>query len=317
MDVEELLDACSDTVHGLPRPRWDEVRERIDRAGDGETERDGAWSQTIHAWIRRLAAAMQPPATVTHSEQFTLVACAGAEDTETLFAFFETALAKIQVSLPSLVDTSRLPHLLVVLFETWDGYYDYVDLQRRGEESENEIAASGGMFLRRPVPHYVSRRDDLGITKTTAAHELTHFCLSQLELPLWLDEGIARTLEAVVEQGPALSLDASRLQQHRDLWDVATIQQFWSGRAWTDPVSSELAYELARMAVCALVGEPNVFVAFVRHADWRDAGQSAFQRTCGTGLEGLITQFFGPGSWAPDSRRWDLGAGDLDAEPSP
>jgi hypothetical protein len=295
MDLAQLFDECSVAPFGFPHPDWSELRSRIQAEIPEETGHEDALVESVNRWIDAVAGAMQPRGHVFEAERFVL-ATSQHEHAPGLLEFFDDIIRSIERTLPGIVEFGELPVLTSFLFEDLDQYYSYIE----HFDTDGEIAASGGMFLNTEVPHFVAPFTDPITVQTAAAHEITHFCLSPLPVPLWLDEGLAMTMQAVIMREPALTLDPLRWQEHRECWNHETIQMFWSGEAWRSPETNDLAYELARMAVRTLGSNQTAFREFVRTAHYEDAGQSAIQLAYGRGLEGLLEQFFGSGDWAPE-----------------
>ena len=77
---------------------------------------------------------------------------------------------------------------------------------------------------------------------------MTHGALAHLELPLWLDEGIAVTTEHQISVSNRHPRDAvERIGRHLEFWNAERIQEFWTGKSFsrTDD-GDELSYDLAR-----------------------------------------------------------------------
>ncbi len=145
---------------------------------------------------------------------------------------------------------------------------------------------------------------DMDEAEATAAHELTHACLAHLPLPLWLNEGLAVTMEHAI-CNYRLHNRHERLPEHTAFWNQATMQGFWSGDAFGQPdEGSSLSYELASWCVQALVRDYDAFAAFANEASFEDAGNSAAITHYGFNLGVLVEQFLGRGTWRPDPSAW-------------
>ncbi len=138
--------------------------------------------------------------------------------------------------------------------------------------------------------------------EATAAHELTHACLAHLPIPLWLNEGIAVTIESDMCGTYPLQMTPERLDQHSRYWNAETIQDFWNGKSFSSSDDGQsLSYELARYCVRSLSHDYEDFRKFANNANYRDSGESAAGDVYGGSLGGLIEQFFGPGDWSPNT----------------
>jgi hypothetical protein len=135
------------------------------------------------------------------------------------------------------------------------------------------------------------------------AHEMTHAMVAHLELPRWMDEGMAMAMEQ--QYGRDELLGDGWQRRHRS-WPREAIQGFWAGTAFDEPETEKACYELARVAMYHLLHSlprgrrREHFSALVRDARWTDAGDAAARRTLGRGVGELIIPFLGPGDWAPN-----------------
>jgi hypothetical protein len=161
----------------------------------------------------------------------------------------------------------------------------------------------------------------LNSAANTIVHELTHDCLAHLPLPLWLNEGVAVTLQKAIapvewgsSQGDQTVLYAESVNwrppimwdeladRHYAFWDEDNIQTFWAGKSFFIPgESNELSYSLAEVFVKLLSerGNADTFRAFLGTANWNDAGQTAALDILGADLGEIATTFLGEGNWRP------------------
>ena len=71
-------------------------------------------------------------------------------------------------------------------------------------------------------------------------------------------------------------VDGELADRHAAHWTETNIQAFWAGRSFDDlGEESELSYSLSQILVNLLWEKGPDFIAFVKNADWRDAGQDA------------------------------------------
>jgi hypothetical protein len=162
--------------------------------------------------------------------------------------------------------------VLVVDDEEW--YYRYISLYY---PAEGEFALSSGTFINMGCPHFVVRRDDLNAVEPVIAHELTHSALAHLELPLWVDEGLAvNTEHRIAGAHRGLHTPRQLHAKHLAFWNDELIQQFWSGASFrrTDD-GNMLSYDLARIMVAQMAREWPAFERFAQEARRDDAGAAA------------------------------------------
>ena len=163
---------------------------------------------------------------------------------------------------------------VLIVFSGQDDYYNYV---ANYYPDEGEFSFSGGMFINAGFPHFVTVRGDLDELEPVIAHEMTHFALAHLSLPLWLDEGLAVNTEYRISSArrhPAAALEL--LRQHHEFWTADTIQEFWTGDSFhrTDE-GNALSYDLARAMVELIGRDWNAFAKFATEARREDGGAAA------------------------------------------
>jgi hypothetical protein len=158
------------------------------------------------------------------------------------------------------------------------------------------------MFIRRDYAHIALPYIDTRSAQHVLAHELTHNLLCHLPIPLWLNEGLAVTLEKLVTQR-RLILDRELAERHRNHWNETNIQAFWAGKTFNIPGDdSQLSYSLGEILVNLLSEKGADFIEFVKAADWRDGGQNAAVNFFNLGLEESLGGFLGPGNWRPQRK---------------
>jgi hypothetical protein len=247
-------------------------------------------------------AAPGAPYGVRETANFLLMSPLCSRETVLAERFVERAWKQIVTELAGLAPEDRVGKGVVLLFSTRDAYYEYSGYFY----PDGEHPLSAGVFLNVEYGHIAIPFYDLQETEATIAHELTHYYLRSLPIPLWLNEGLAVTFENEICANRPLRMDAERLAEHRAFWNDETIQEYWSGRAFgrTDQ-GLDLSYELARYCVRALAHDREPFIEFVRGATFEDGGEAAAVAAFGGSLGGLIEQFFGSGDWSPrlDSAR--------------
>jgi hypothetical protein len=182
-----------------------------------------------------------------------------------------------------------------------DAYYHYV---ANYYPEEGEFAFSSGMFINAGCPHFVAVLNDLAQLEPVIAHEMTHFGLAHLSLPLWLDEGLAVNTEhrvSVSYRHHQATLET--LAQHREFWNANTIQEFWSGKSFQrSDEGNALSYDLARAMVDLIGRDWASFVRFARGAKREDGGAGSSREVLKLKLGELAAAAINTkpqGSWAP------------------
>lgn len=285
-------------VDDLPRPCWDQFSQWI-----SESVPEDDWNDAIvraaRYWLSTLANALPPGYEVSESDRFHLLCRRGRTDCGRMLAFCEQALETITAILPSLQssDAGAIGYgkHVVLAFGDSETYYTYAS----HFYPEGESGGSSGLFLDGYYRHIALM---VGPDyERTIAHELTHLCLSDLQLPPWLNEGMALVAEDLVAPR---SLDwhtsemAARQKRH---WSEKGLERFWSATAFFAPdEEQELAYALAEILVRQLLADfPRQFPEFVLAAQVEDAGAEAAERLLKCDLAQRASLYLGSGDWKP------------------
>jgi hypothetical protein len=162
-------------------------------------------------------------------------------------------------------------------------------------------------------PHLVLLETEHTVFHPTVAHEVSHAAFAHLDLPQWIDEGLAQIAEHDVS-GENVTFDYRRVRKQKEHWRQHGLNEFWSGEAFTRPDDSqEFSYQLAEILVRLILEDfrPRWFgwdqrpaaqlLAFLREAKANDAGQSAAKEHLGMTLGQLAAKSLGPGEWEPET----------------
>jgi len=174
-------------------------------------------------------------------------------------------------------------------------------LTRVIESLGGEFALHGGGYPHFVFPHY----DQFHDLERVMSHELTHALVSHLPLPLWLNEGIAVTMEEAIAGGMHARRTVELLDQHPDFWNEETMQEFWSGASFSRPDEGNgLSYGLAHLLTANLAHDFDRFRGFALAAHAADAGESAAREHLGISLGHMVGALLGEGDWEPQPERW-------------
>ena len=155
---------------------------------------------------------------------------------------------------------------------------------------------SSGMCLRqRGYCHTVLAPSDNILP--TLVHELTHLCLTPWPLPIWLEEGLATSLEHQLTGRGTRTIDRESIVRQRAYWDHESIRRFWTGKSFRVGNECELSYGLVEHLVTLLTRDFYEIEGFVRAARWEDAGQIAAQEHFDLDLSDIVAAFLGEGDW--------------------
>lgn len=298
-EIPELqeLDLGYEVVEGFSRPDWKAVARFIQQRIKPE-DLSSAWDFAAQKWLEQLAKDLGGAARLHGSAHVLCVSDLDEAPTRTLLIYAESVLGVIRTYLQSAAWTDYQGRHALLLFSDQEDYYSYLSYYSR--DGLNPL--SGGVLLARGYTHIAMPFADLRTAEHTIVHELVHNLLAHLHLPLWLNEGLAVVIERKIGRWPFL-LDNDLVDRHEKHWTDKTIQTFWAGTSWYIPgESNELSYSLAEILLSLLSQDGLNLIQFVKHADWRDAGQDAALNFLGKDLGELAGEFLGPGMWRPQRK---------------
>jgi len=294
-------------IHGVPHLQWEEAMSHL---GPDGSAAPSARTALRRGWLRHLRAWLGPQYRL--HESATAVAVSSLDDVtvKALLRYVESTRVRVERVLQDVASFPPEEKSIVLVLDDEETYYHYVSTWY---PDGGEFGFSGGMFIGHGCPHFVVKRNDLRAIEPVIAHELTHSALAHLQLPLWLDEGLAVNTERRLAGTTPHSHTAQQLHgKHVAFWDPDSIQEFWSGRSFHRSDDGQmLSYELARILVQEMSREWSTFAAFVRAAGRQDAGDAAARRQLGMDLGASVCALFDKDPsprWSPDSRAWEAAA---------
>lgn len=267
---------------------------------------DGEWRTAANAlgwrWLRLLVPAMSEPHALSESPHFYILTLPKVDEVKRMLRFLEETRVQVLRALASAAPPSDRPKHIVVVCGRREDYDELVATE--SSVDERDLADSGGMFFSQGFSRIALPSATLTDFHATVVHELVHDCVAHLPLPMWLNEGVTQMLEYELVSWRPFHLDREVMKKHASHWTAETIQEFWSGRAFSLPGDSQmLSYNLAVVLVRKIMGEvaygPEDFWAFVREAKAGDAGDVALRAQFEVSLEEVVSDFLGPGPWTP------------------
>lgn len=290
---------------GLPHVNWEKAKQWVDQNAPCEHQED-VWNELAERWLDRLAQALPGNYQFYVSKHFTLLAYRAEDEIRAVGRFLEDARRELCRMLGELVSIDFLGRLPVIGLNSEENFVAYLDAVDEGTE---ETSMPAGVFVGSGYRHVVfhwrgnpgrPRRNpdespDVSETTLILAHELVHALLSHLNMPAWLNEGLAM----------ALMRDANKQTFFAEIREgepelrVHELQGFWTGADFWDPEASAQAYELAETLVLRLSGNLKRFRRFVESAKRDDCGDSAAREHLGQSLQEIMNSLLGPGDWAP------------------
>jgi hypothetical protein len=310
------LEAAFRQNFGFHRADWSFIERWIDARCE-VCDRGKAWDEAVVFWLTKLRDDLGGDYQVLQSSD-ALLLCAQPTDTaQRLLGYIEHTKSRLRDALGGLAWDGSPDKIVVLLFEELDDYDHYLaPFLRDGEQP-----AAGGVCLREGVTHVVVPWVDDFDAANAIVHELTHDCLAHLPLPVWLNEGVAVTLQkalaplpralgqseqdalfaATINWRPPIMWD-ELAERHFAFWDEDNIQSFWAGTSFhLAGESNALSYSLAEVLVNLLAERRNSMTwrSFLESATWDDAGQTAALDVLGVDLGEVAGTFLGEGAWRP------------------
>jgi len=311
---------------GFHRVDWQFVRQWIE-ARVAAHDWEQAWHETALLWAGKLRDDLGGSYAVCQSRQTILLCDQTVETAQWLLDYAGRAVHIIKEQLDGTAWHGAFGKDLVLIFSEQDDYYQYVSPYL----ADGENPATSGMCIHTGYTHIALPWTTQFEAANVIIHELAHDCLAHLQLPLWLNEGMAVTLETAVGPPPrpigqsdqealyGASIDwrapvmwDELAERHFAFWNEDNIQTFWAGTSFYVPGdSNELSYSLAHVFVKLLLerGGGETFRAFVEAAGQDDAGQTAAIDVLGVDLGEVAGTFLGAGNWRPQRKAlkscWD------------
>jgi hypothetical protein len=285
-------------------PDWDLVAASLEKRLANE-DPHMLWSNVALHWLQVLRSTLGDDHAITTSDNFYLLAAVSPRDARVFTDYVEKSRSRILRLLDGMASHEGYGRSCVIAFPDEDTYYQYIASYY---PDEGEFAFSSGMYINHGFGHFVCVRADMRAIEPIIVHELTHMLLSHLNIPAWLNEGLAVNTERILSPpGGSLYMPHEWRDMHQAFWTADTIQEFWTGKSFTRADEGNLlSYDLAQKLVTLLSHERDAFVRFVNEVDLRDSGQAAALAHLGLGLETAAQLVLGEGNWRPDPTTWPL-----------
>ena len=297
----EWLNRYFTEQQNFPRPQWNEIYQRVDK-DFADYDQDVLWQGVARTWVRKIIESLSDEYCITETDNFLLVSNEDKQYVNTMVQFLERCLKRLLKSLDGIASDDGHGKYVVMIFADIDTYYDYVSYYG---PQEGTYGLSSGMYLNYGYGHFVFPHQEIDYAEMIVAHEMTHALLNHLPIPVWLNEGLAVSMERMISSFAPPRLTREKYQQHVNFWGKNEIQEFWQGASFGRPdEGQELSYDLAQVLVMNLSENYALFTEFVRLADWQDGGEHAAETVFDISLGDMIYNFLGEGEWWPDPQNW-------------
>jgi len=310
---EALSDAFA-FIEGFHRADWKQVRAWIE-TNVIAIDSVEAWNEAASYWVGLLRQDLGGDYQVWSSRNALLLTDLPPKAARWLLDYIGEAVSTIESQLRHVAWAGSSGKLVVLVFGEVDDYYQYLAYHLK----ERVQPATGGVCIHSGYTHIAIPWDGEANTAGIAVHELTHYCLAHLPLPVWLNEGLAVKLQTAIGPPPEYVGQSTQArvwssaiqwrrpvmwhelaERHFAFWNEQNIQRFWAGVSFHEPgMANELSYSLAEVFVTLLTERGQGLLQFVERADRRDAGQSAALEVLGVDLGDMGATFLGQGNWRP------------------
>ena len=268
-----------------------------------DAERERVWRGHGERWLSHIVAALGGDFVLHEVSGFWVVSSQPVKHVDKIGRVLQNMRRRILSDLDGIALDPLYSQLAVLWLENEEIYYDYIS---RTYPDAGEFALSGGSFLSGGYPHFVfPHYDEFRDLERVMSHELTHALVSHLPLPLWLNEGIAVTMEEAIAGGMRARGTVELFDEYPDFWTEDTMQEFWHGGSFLRADEGNgLSYGLAHLLVTNLAHDFDRFRRFVLSANAEDSGESAAREHLGISLGDMVSTLFGEGDWMPQPERW-------------
>jgi hypothetical protein len=285
---------------GMPIPDWNAIDRWVDSLPISQQQ--AAWQQCVRGWLLHMRDALGEPNTLFQSERASIIAPLEIRTSASLARYMERTLKQVLDTLPNVAAAEDDWQPILIVFADQHRYYDYVS---HAYPDHGEFGFSGGMFLPAGPGHFVTFLDELHGMEKVIAHEMTHACLAHLDIPLWLNEGLAvNTEHRLAGPTPPGFSPREMHAKHVEFWNPETIQEFWNGLAFQrSDEGMMLAYDLATILTRNMAQEWKPFATFANAASYEDAGDRAARQYLHLDLGACVAALFdgqSPADWAPN-----------------
>ena len=272
----------------------EEIYSKIDSTPDAGLEY--LYNLFQMSWCKHWAEVSAKPLMMMTSDNFILLSYDDERRNRILLQFAEKSFDMIYENL----QIKMLPYGKQLIFHlNKDEYYDLEDSLEKPESSEEVL--TGGMFVRSVIPYMVFHSEKgQNLPDIVLAHELTHALLSMTDIPTWLNEALACTMEKTITGECHYDWTLEQGLKNLNYWDAITIQKFWVGESFFINASQDFSYLLAQGLLNTIIRlHRNKFRDFINNAKRSDAGEAAAKKYLGVSLEEIALAYMGPGDWKP------------------
>ena len=251
-----------------------------------------------YSWCKKWCEISNKKLSIYQSENFLMLSYDEERRNHLLLKFAEKACDQIYGVIGEQI--VGIPGKILIFNVKQDDYYAMENLLYTNPLEGGVL--SGGMFVHGVIPYMILlNQAGQGLPDSTLAHELTHALLFNNEIPTWLNEALACTMEKSITGFCRYDWSLEKGLQNVSYWDEVTIQQFWTGESFHINDSQDFSYLLSQGLLNIIIREfRDSFKEFITKAKFEDAGEQAALDCLGFSLNDIASQYMGEGPWRPD-----------------
>ncbi|HUS34643.1 MAG TPA: hypothetical protein VM680_04750 [Verrucomicrobiae bacterium] len=319
IDANAIAGMFSD-LEGFHHPQWPQIIEWL-KTNVGRPTAD-SWNDVVRIWLNVLCEDLGGHYALHEDPETFLLSDLPADAARRLQKFATDAISQMRDAWPRVAWEGSRRKIVILLFSESDDYYSYISYFHL----DGDAPQSSGVWLSNGYTHIAAQLEGEVGAAVTILHELCHDAFGHLNLPLWLNEAMARTLERrMAPRAPSLGesetdalwgdvsgwkapiMWAELADLHFGFWNSDNIQEFWSGHSFQIAGNSmDLSYSLAEVLLKLITekSDQQSFVAFLTSAgQHNDAGLTAAHEALGLDLGDIAATFLGTGDWRPNRKR--------------
>jgi len=258
------------------------------------------------AWLLHLRDALPPPLHLHETPDALVLSPFSRITAKSAAHCIANARERIGQLLNGIAERPAGKHSILIVMNDSDSFRHYVSIY---PSLAGLPAFTRGIFINLGCPHLVTVNENLWTLEPVIAREMTRGAIQHLELPLWLEEGMAVNTEKQIaisgrDAGEAVATTAN----HRAFWNAQRFQEFWSGKSFNRAgEANALSRDLARGIVEHLARDRASFLEFATNASRDDGGAAAAQGLLKQDLGDIATLVLGvepQPDWSPNAERW-------------
>src|SRR5262249_25550872 len=132
----------------------------------------------------------------------------------------------------------------ILALKDQEDYYKYIS----SYYPEGHHGSSAGVHVKEGYPHIGLNGAAVSVADRTLAHELPHASVAYLELPRWLDEGLAQVFERFASGRPGLLIEPETAEKMKRGWGKRGLDSFWRGESFSAAGKAQMySYMLAEL----------------------------------------------------------------------